>query len=88
MTRENQRVEGLTLSPDGKWLVYDANRRGNGDVFRIPAEGGEAIQLTSDSADDFEPVWSHDGRRVALYATRTGNRNIYTMDGMATRRNI
>jgi Tol biopolymer transport system component/serine/threonine protein kinase len=80
VTRENQRVEGVSLSPDGKWLAYDANRHGNADIFRMPATGGDAVQLTSDPADDFEPAWSPDGKRLAFYSTRYGTRDVFTMD--------
>ena len=79
VTRENQRVEGVALSPDGKWLAYDANRRGNADVFRMPAAGGDPVQLTSDAGDDFEPAWSPDGKHLAFYSTRFGSRDVFTM---------
>jgi Tol biopolymer transport system component/serine/threonine protein kinase len=80
VTRENQRVEGVALSPDGKWLAYDANRHGNADVFRMPAAGGEPVQLTDDPGDDFQPAWSADGKRLAFYSTRFGSRDVFTMD--------
>ena len=80
VTRENQRVEGVTLSRDGKSLAYDANRRGNADIFRMSADGGEPVQLTNDPSDDFQPAWSPDGTRIAFYSTRTGSRDIFTMD--------
>ena len=47
---QNQRVEGVDLSPDGRTLAFDANRHGNADVFRIPLAGGEPVQLTDDPA--------------------------------------
>ena len=80
LTAENQRVEGVAVSPNGATLAYDANRSGNSDIYRIPAAGGEAVQLTTDKADDFEPEWSPDGKRIAFYSTRTGTRDIYVMD--------
>ncbi len=80
VTREHQRVEGVALSPDGQWLAYDANRRGNADVFKMPASGGEPVQLTNDPADDFEPTWSPDGKWIAFYSTRSGSRDVFTMD--------
>jgi Tol biopolymer transport system component len=79
VTRENQRVEGVALSPDGKWLAYDANRRGNADIFRMPAAGGDPVQLTTDAGDDFEPAWSPDGKHLAFYSTRFGSRDVFTM---------
>jgi Tol biopolymer transport system component/tRNA A-37 threonylcarbamoyl transferase component Bud32 len=80
ITRENQRVEGVDLSHDGKSILYDANRFGNADIFRLSLAGGDPVQLTTDSADDFEPVWSPDDRSIAFYSSRTGNRDLYVMD--------
>ena len=80
VTRENQRVEGIDLSHDGKSILYDANRFGNADIFRLSLAGGDPVQLTTDSADDFEPVWSPDDRSIAFYSSRTGDRDLYVMD--------
>jgi Tol biopolymer transport system component len=35
-----------------------------GDIWKVPAEGGEAIALTRGPAYHFEPAWSPDGRRL------------------------
>ncbi len=80
VTRDNQRIEGISLSPDGKTLAFDANRRGNADIYRVPVEGGEAVQLTHDSTSAFQPEWSRDGTRLAFYSTRSGTRDVYVMD--------
>src|SRR6476661_2185719 len=49
-------------SPDGKWIAFSMR----GDIWKIPAEGGEAIALTSGPNYYFEPAWSPDGRRLAV----------------------
>jgi dipeptidyl aminopeptidase/acylaminoacyl peptidase len=46
----------------------------------MPVEGGEAVQLTRDSTDEFQPEWSRDGTHLAFYATRSGSRDVYVMD--------
>ncbi|HET9360491.1 MAG TPA: protein kinase [Vicinamibacterales bacterium] len=33
-------------SPDGRWIVYVSNRNGSGQLWRIPAAGGEPEPLT------------------------------------------
>jgi Tol biopolymer transport system component/tRNA A-37 threonylcarbamoyl transferase component Bud32 len=80
ITHDNQLVEGISLSADGKTLAFDSNRRGNSDIYRTPVEGGEAVQLTRDSTDEFQPEWSRDGTHLAFYGTRTGTRDVYVMD--------
>ncbi|HMA42118.1 MAG TPA: protein kinase [Gemmatimonadales bacterium] len=79
ITMGNQTVEQMTLSPDGRWLYFDSNRSGNADIYRMPVDGGEPEQLTTDPADDFGPDISPDGHWMALYSTRAGNRDIFVM---------
>jgi Tol biopolymer transport system component len=37
-----------------------------GDIWKVPAAGGEAIQLTEGPSYHFEPAWSPDGALIAL----------------------
>jgi WD40-like Beta Propeller Repeat len=59
-------------SPDGKWIAFSMR----GDIWKIPADGGEAIALTQGPAYHFEPAWSPDGKRVAFSYEATGNLEI------------
>ncbi len=88
VTRGRQTIETLDISRDGRWLVFDSDRNGNFDIYRLPVGGDEPIQLTSDSAGDFSPEWSPDGRFIAFHSLRYGNRDIFTMaaDGSALTR--
>jgi eukaryotic-like serine/threonine-protein kinase len=47
VTSGNQLIEAVRVSPDGRWLLYDSDVRGNADIYRIPAAGGQAEQLTN-----------------------------------------
>jgi TolB protein len=79
VTRGRQTIENLDISPDGRWLAFDSDRNGNFDIYRCPVGGEEPIQLTTDSADDFNPRWSPDGQWVAFHSLRHGNRDVFTM---------
>ncbi len=59
-------------SPDGKWIAFSMR----GDIWKVPAEGGTAIALTSGPNDHFEPSWSPDGKRLALSMDVAGNLEI------------
>jgi Tol biopolymer transport system component/tRNA A-37 threonylcarbamoyl transferase component Bud32 len=56
------------LSPDGDTLVYSfrADPRGAFHIFKMAVGGGTPTALTSDSSDDYVPVWSPDGREIAF----------------------
>lgn len=63
------------ISPDGRQIVFTYK----GDLYRVSASGGEALQLTYHEAHDYYPVWSKDGRTLAFASDRFGNFDIYTM---------
>ncbi|MCK9995689.1 MAG: PD40 domain-containing protein [Candidatus Krumholzibacteria bacterium] len=67
-------------SPDGAWILFESDVTGNRDIWRIPATGGEAQQLTSDSGFDTAPFWSPDGTRVVFESDRSGFKNIWILD--------
>lgn len=49
-------------SPDGQWIVFSMR----GDIWKVPARGGEAVALTEGSNYYFEPDWSPDGESIAF----------------------
>jgi TolB protein len=66
-------------SPDGKTLVYCANRNGNFDVYSIPVEGGEEKRLTTAEGLDDGPEYSPDGKYIYFNSVRTGLMQIWRM---------
>ena len=49
-------------SPDGDWIAFAMA----GDIWRVPAAGGTAEQLTRGPWYHFEPGWSPDGSRIVM----------------------
>jgi TolB protein len=67
-----------TVSPDGRSLVYFQPERGpSGDLWLIPATGGEPRRLTQDIAPAGNPVFSRDGRSVIFSSSRAGSRTLW-----------
>jgi serine/threonine-protein kinase len=79
LTKDAQATEGLDVSRDGKWLVYDSNRGGNQNIYKLSIDGGEPIRLTGGPAPDFDPRLSPDGREIAYYSMRGGKRQVRLM---------
>ena len=76
VTRGNQVIEGMRVSRDGRWLLYDSDLRGNADIYRIPLSGGVPEQLTNEPYDQFVPDISPDGSELVYHSWRTGTRDI------------
>ena len=69
LSQSDDRQYGAAWSPDGKWIVYEQDRAGNElwDLYAIPSDGGEAINLTNTPAiREQDPHWSHDGNTIAF----------------------
>jgi len=66
-------------SPDGKTLVYCAERNGVYDVWSIGVDGGPETRLTTTPGLDDGPEYSPDGAYVYFNSTRTGRMKIWRM---------
>ena len=66
-------------SPDGKWLVYTAQRDGEFDIYKVPAKGGPEVRLTTATGLDDGPEYSPDGQYVYFNSTRSGTMQIWRM---------
>jgi Tol biopolymer transport system component/DNA-binding SARP family transcriptional activator len=67
LTSGNQVIERHDVSPDGRWIVYDGNRGGSEDLYKLSLAGGEPVPLTGSPQSEFAPRWSPDGREIAFY---------------------
>src|SRR4051812_41324337 len=63
------------LSPDGREIAFTSG----GDIWSVPATGGDARLLVANGATDRRPLFSPDGSRLAFISTRTGGGDIYVL---------
>jgi eukaryotic-like serine/threonine-protein kinase len=79
VTSGNQTVEGVRVSPDGRWLVYDSDLGGNSAIYRTPVGGGEAVRLTRGASDDFRGALSPNGRELLYHSFQAGARQMFLL---------
>jgi len=72
-TRGPRRDTAPRWSPDGRWLAFVSERekKGQGQLHVMPADGGEAVRLTDLRPGVTSPAWSPDGRWIA-FVSRVG----------------
>ena len=58
------------FSPDGQYIAFSSQRKGNYDVYVIPIEGGIPQQVTFRSANDYVTDWTSDGKSVVFFSAR------------------
>jgi tricorn protease len=63
------------ISPDGHEIAFVSG----GDIWSVPAVGGQAHLLITNPATESRPLFSPDGKRLAFMSTRTGQGNIYLL---------
>lgn len=69
------------FSPDGRWVVFTSERRGNPDLYALDLEDSEASPhlLVDSTAMEDQAAFSPGGRMLAFVSTASGNADIYTL---------
>ncbi|MEP6779122.1 MAG: protein kinase [Gemmatimonadaceae bacterium] len=75
----DQTITSLTVSRDGRYLYYDSELSGKGQIYRVALPSGTPERVTDDGADDFAPSISPNGKELAFHSYRTGSRDLYVM---------
>ena len=68
---EEYHQESAEISPDGRWLAYQANAGGEADVYVRPFPDVDAGRSQVSTSGGTQPLWSRDGRAL-FYRTRAG----------------
>src|SRR5881227_2775880 len=69
--RESNSYRSPRWSPDGRWLAFVSNRDGeekkaHGELYVLPADGGEPRRLTDGQEGVESTAWSSDSLRIAF----------------------
>lgn len=68
-------MRDVKISPDGTQIAFCYK----GDIYKVPANGGNAIRLTTQTSYECTPVWSPDGKQIAFASDRNGNFDVFVM---------
>jgi Tol biopolymer transport system component len=69
-----------SVSADGRSVLFDSNRSGDFEIYRIPIDGGDAVMLTESPGRDVMAKESPDGTQIAFVSDRGGDQDIYLMN--------
>ena len=68
-------MRDVQISPDGTEIAFCYK----GDIYKVPAKGGTATQLTTQASYECTPIWSPDGKQIAFASDRNGNFDLFVM---------
>jgi serine/threonine-protein kinase len=69
----------IRITPDGRWLLYQAYHNNTWDFFYARLDSGAAIPrpYVATPADEMNPRFSPDGKWVAFLSTESGRAEVY-----------
>jgi len=91
LTQGSGSDQAPALSPDGRQVLFESDRDGDGEIYLINANGTGLANLSQHSGEDWHPKWAPDGKSVIFTSNRLGdgeNFEIFEMgaDGTGLRR--
>lgn len=59
-----------SFSPDNKMIAFSSAQSGSKNIWIKQTSSGEAIQVTKDSFNNQNPIWSPNGNEIAFFSER------------------
>jgi dipeptidyl aminopeptidase/acylaminoacyl peptidase len=80
------RIGGVQVSPDNQQLLFSSTfyeiekNKGNGELFVMPLEGGEASNITNTPGTEFNARWRPDGKKIGYLSSQSGSTQLWEMN--------
>ena len=77
-----RRPRNMSLSPDGKSIVYDfppSEDSPQRDIFLLAADGSREVTLVKHGAHDLNPVWTPAGDEIVFTSDRSGRLGLWKL---------
>jgi eukaryotic-like serine/threonine-protein kinase len=66
----------FAISPNEDRVAFTEVADGQSDIWVAPLSGGARLRVTHDKAEDTNPVWTADGKRIVYSSKRNGIRQV------------
>lgn len=81
-----KRVGAPVVSPDGSMVIFTVStydieaNSGNTNLYSLPLQGGEPLQLTDFEGSASGAQWRPDGGKIGFLSARSGSRQLWEVD--------
>ncbi len=69
-----------SLSPDGKYIIFADGKEDNLDLFIMNTKGGTPILISGNPANEYDPLWSPDGKFMVFIKETKGESLLYALE--------
>ena len=80
------RVSGVDISPDNSTVLFGTSfyniekNRGNREIFVLPTNGGDAVNITNTESGEYSATWRPDGEKIGFLSTKSGELQLWEMN--------